>query len=156
MAKFDITIEEVHPLIDGEYEIVLPFKAKELNWVKRISGLRPREFAEAYEQGDYDLAVAWAVVALHRAGKIAATHPWESVEAVGLMDADAGTITVASFDAEEDDAGPPEMTPSDAGESTSDVEKTPSSGNGSGSSSDQPETIRPPSGSPISEPAASA
>lgn len=153
MAKFDIRIEGVHPLLDGEYDIVLPFKAKELNWVKRISGLRPREFAEAYEKGDYDLTVAWAVVALHRAGKIASTHPWESQEALGLMDADAGKISVTSFE-EEADAGPPGMKPDVDDARPSDDEKTPSSGNGSRGSSDSPATIPHPSGSPTSEPAA--
>lgn len=64
-----IKISGVAPHVDGVYDV-----ADLTNWerheIKRISGLRPAEYAEAIVLSDSDFAVALAVIGARRAGKL--------------------------------------------------------------------------------------
>lgn len=113
-----IKIEGVLPY-DGEYDLdVSYFTNRELNIIKRLSGVRAGELDEAFGAGDNDLIVALAVIALRRAGKTAAED--------AIWDAPSGKITFVA-DEVEADADPP-VIPSSL---RSDGEKPASSGNGS-------------------------
>lgn len=104
MAGTVIRIEGIHPTIDGEYPIsVGDFTNRDFNDVKRIAKVRVNELKEAFEQGDMDLFVAFAVIALRHAGK--------SVMEDSLWDAPVGKITLVAGDEEEVDDLPPVLAP---------------------------------------------
>jgi hypothetical protein len=86
---------------DGEYEFdVSYFTMRELNIIKRTSGVRAGELEEALAASDSDLVVALAVIALERAGVKGAED--------ALWNAQAGQITL-ELDDEGDDVGPPDV-----------------------------------------------
>jgi len=98
----EIIIEDIPGLI-GSYELDLSrFTNDELRLIKRESGVRAGEFEEALQAGDNDLLVCFALVALNRAGIVAAAER--------LWEADAGRIHIdLTSEEEEDDAGPPDV-----------------------------------------------
>lgn len=51
-----------------DYELSLPFTGRELHVIKQMSGLRSGEFVDAMEQGDMDLIIAFAHIAVRRTG----------------------------------------------------------------------------------------
>ena len=83
MAELIIDI----PPFTGSYELATDgFTGDELHEIKKISGVRAGELSEAITAGDYDLVVAFAVIALRRAGV--------TVDPAQIMAATVGSITV--------------------------------------------------------------
>jgi hypothetical protein len=115
------------PAFNGDYPIDMgTFSMRELNIIKRMSGVRAGELSEAFAAGDSDVIFAMAVVAVRRNGR-----DWEAFEKIGWeVDFDA-----YEFVTEEDAADEP-------------VPLTPANENGAtGNSSEQPD----PSGQPSPE-----
>jgi hypothetical protein len=94
-----VKLNNVHPLLDGEYPLDgTTFTNRELRTIKQMSGVRALELSEAFTAGDNDLFVAFAAIALARAGK-----PYSED---ALWEADGGKIT---FEEKQDaDASPPD------------------------------------------------
>jgi hypothetical protein len=104
MAESVVKIEGVYPAIDGEYPLSInQFTNRDLSDIKRIAKVRVKELQEAFEQGDTDLIVAFAVIALRHAGKTV-------IEDL-LWDAPMGKITLVTTDEEEVDDLPPALAP---------------------------------------------
>lgn len=119
-----VHIEGIAPY-DGDWELDPErFTNSDLRTIKKISGLRPPEVMEALYSDDVELVVAFAVIALDKAGK----RPDERI----LWDAKTGKISLV-FDEEEaeDDADPPSQTPSEPAEPGSDNANGSPSGTGS-------------------------
>lgn len=98
--------------LDGVYELDFddgPLTMRELHWVKQIAGVRLNELQSASVAGDSDLIVAFAVIALVRAGKVTRDNVTAATDL--LLDAEAGNLTVEDDEVEEDDAVPPEVAP---------------------------------------------
>ena len=94
------------PPFDGEYPIDLSsFNGRELHEIKKLSGVRGNELGEALLAGDYDLLIAFAVIALERNGR--------KVPAEALFEAEIGRIVLDEDPATvpEGDARPPDSSP---------------------------------------------
>lgn len=82
-----VTIEEVHPGLDGEYPLDIDtLTNREYHEIKRVSGVRAGELNESLFAGDLDVVVALALIAMKRNGK---DNP--EAEAV-LMDGEGGRV----------------------------------------------------------------
>lgn len=124
-----IRIQGVPPY-DGEYPLDLSsFNGNELHLIKQLSGVRGNELKAALQAGDYDLLIAFAVIALRRNGQDA---PPEA-----LLEADVGKIVLDDDPDEpeaEEDARPPDSSPTPSGDESSpgagenESEKSPPSG----------------------------
>lgn len=80
---------------DGRYDFdATTFTNRELHTIKRLSGIRAGELAQALAAGDSDMLVALAVLALQRSGR--------TFDEERLWDADMGSITYEAEDVEED------------------------------------------------------
>lgn len=111
-----IKLEGVPPL-DGVYPFDADtFDGNEMHLIKKISGVRGGELKEAIEAGDYDLVIAFAVIALQRAGK--------KVSADQLRAAAIGTITFDAGEAEAEERPPSSASPNGS-ESSSDESNAP-------------------------------
>ncbi len=75
----NVVIKNV-PGIDGSYELELGrFTLGELHVIKKQAGVRAGEIEDAMRAGDTDLLVAFALIALKRAGReIAPERLWEA------------------------------------------------------------------------------
>jgi len=126
----------------GTYSLDLStLNGREYNWVKKIANVRLGELFDAMEAGDYDLTIAFTVIALVRDGKI----PKETAIRAAEMLAEniIGSIASDFVADDEDDARPPDETTSSSDESS------PSSSTPSSEPLDAPsETNPPPIGSP--------
>lgn len=93
------------PPYDGEYPITFDvLSMEELHTIKRISGVRAGEIREAIKAGDSDLVVAFAVIAMERAGK--------TVDEDVLWKSKGGAIDVAVAKRPKDgEQSPPEVRP---------------------------------------------
>lgn len=102
---------------DGTYELPLGhLKNGEWHEVRQLSGIRPREAADALLAGDLGLIVALAVVALRRSGR--------PVIPQLLWDSEGGAIRV-EFGGDDDSP------PAESGTTSENGEKSSSSGDGS-------------------------
>ena len=91
MAHFLI---EGLPPYDGTYEIEFDtFTNRELHTIKTLAGVRAGELEEAADAGDTDLVVAFAVIALQRAGL--------KVDPEAIWNADVGQITLVDEEVEQ-------------------------------------------------------
>ncbi len=132
MAKIKI---EGLPGWDGEYDFDGSyFTNRELQLIKRETGIRAGELEDAMLVQDNDLVVAVTLIALKRLGK--------EIPAEMLWDAPVGKITM-ELDEGEADAGPPAVPPSGPEPSDSSGNAAPISGSGSSPTGDQP--VSPPS-----------
>ena len=64
--------------VDGqEYQVpeLDDLTFREANLIKRLTGLRAGEYAEAFNSGDTDMALGIAVIAMYRAGKLTDLNP---------------------------------------------------------------------------------
>jgi hypothetical protein len=69
----DVMIVNVPPY-EGEYEFDVAaqmFSTCEWRWIKKLSGYMPLTIDEGWKGGDPDLFLAFAVIAMRRAGRIA-------------------------------------------------------------------------------------
>lgn len=68
------------PGVDGSYELELGrFTLGELRIIKKEAGVRAGEIEDAMRAGDTDLLVAFALIALKRAGRdVASERLWEA------------------------------------------------------------------------------
>jgi hypothetical protein len=99
-----IAITGIGRAYDGEYDFDPSyFTNKELHTIKRMTGVRAGEIQAAFGAGDNDMIVAFASIALERAGK--------SVYEETLWNAKVGCIELVSGtpqqDGDGDDADPP-------------------------------------------------
>ena len=137
-----VVIAEVHPALDGEYEIDMTFTNFQLHAIKRATGLTAGELGEAYERRDADLIVGLALAVLMREGKITSRQPWNSPEIEVLWNAPVGALYLkeegVEADTEEADAGPPEM-----GASEPDSPSAENATNGSSGESSEPLSVLP-------------
>ena len=107
MAK--VTLADVDVGLDGEYDFdPTYFTNRELHIIKRETGLRAGELADAVANGDNDLVIIFAYICLLRHGK-------QLPNADLLWDAKTGGILLV-MDDEDADADPPpdSTTPTDS------------------------------------------
>lgn len=148
MADSVLKIEGIHPTVDGDYPFsISEFTNRDFSDIKRIAHVRAQELKEAFEKGDTDLFVAFAVIALRHAGK--------AVMEDMLWDAPIGKLTFSAGDEEVVEDLPPALPlPSDpqsergGGESVSELSVI--SGSGSRNGSDHQENDQSPTGHPPS------
>ncbi len=128
------------PPYDGEYELPTSgFTGRETHYIKRVSGLRPKEFDEAMEALDTDVMLSFASVALQRAGHKVDMELW---------DADLEHCFQVVPDEEAEDADRPLAStptpsgqPNASGDGSSDNENSPSSGKSGNDVGENPEVI---------------
>lgn len=108
------------PPYDGDHPIdVSYFTNRELHTIKEIAGVRAGQIEQAFADGDTDLVVALAIIALARAGHV-------RVDRDRLWDAEVGKIDLVL---EEDDVSPPASAlPSESGGNERNGEPPSSSG----------------------------
>lgn len=103
-------------LVHGhEFEISPPFTNRELHLIKQIAGIRAGELFDAMENGDNDLVVALAHIAIKRAGRHQPTLDQ-------LWDMNPGEIEIK--DPGEEGEDPPTSTPT-TGDEDGSPETTP-------------------------------
>lgn len=106
-----LTLSGVYPY-DGRYELRLEgdlFTISEWGWIKRFSGYLPATVFDGFDGGDPELMATFAVIALHRAGRITSKDARDVFDQIGRgqlgstlqIEADPGD------EDDEDDAGPP-------------------------------------------------
>jgi hypothetical protein len=100
------------PGFDGEYPVDIgSFTMRELQIIKRMSGVRAGELEEAFGAGDSDLILAVAVIAVRRNGRL-----WETFEKLA-WEADVASITFVGEDEEVAPAADPLTPPAPSGSS---------------------------------------
>lgn len=130
-----IVIRGVKPY-DGEYDFELaeePLTTLEWRWVKKIANYLPLTMEEGWRGGDPDLFVAFAVIALRRAGKIDKQEALAVADRLADAPFDGATISFVGEELEEDgdvDVPPAEVSVSDSprkdgGSSSSSTSDTP-------------------------------
>lgn len=133
------------PPYDGEYEFDIegsPQTTLEWRWTKKISGYLPLTAPEGLKAGDPDLFVAWAVIAMVRAGKIQEDEVMDVADVLARWPFDGTGIRLRGDDEDEGDVS----SPLDSGEPSP-----------SGSDSSEPSELNPgnvshlPTGSPPSD-----
>jgi hypothetical protein len=133
----------------GEYELDLAnefFTNGELRDIKLMTGVRGGELQEAIDAGDNDVVVAFAVVAIRRAGK--------TVDPDVLWKAQAGSIvfdTGVPEDEEDEQSLPPQSEPSEPVEPGDESESNSRSGSISALPSAPSQEPQPPIGIPDSD-----
>jgi len=106
MAKIIINV----PRFKGEYRLDFddePFTAQEWRWIKKISGYLPYTINEGWRGGDPDLFVAFAVVAMHRSGKIRREEALAAADMLIDQPFDGTALQFDFTDDEEVDVDPP-------------------------------------------------
>ena len=98
------------PKFKGEFDFDIaaePLTNLEWRWVKRLSGYMPMTVDEGLHGADPDLFVAFAVIALARAGRIPASDALNVAESFADLPFDGTAITfIGDQDGDTDD--PPE------------------------------------------------
>lgn len=135
-----ITVRGVQPY-DGRYPLVFDFTVREWGWLKRMSGYMPLTLDEGFRGGDPELFCVFAIVGMHREGKIQAGDAQRVFDR--LADADpTASITFEAGEPERDEAGDADPPASSNGSSGS-------SGPGSKTSSETSQTGPNRSGIPV-------
>lgn len=145
-----IVLTGVRPY-DGRYPFDLeetPFTTLEWGWIKRMADHFPLTIADGWRNGDAELTTVFAIIAMHRAGKITerdVPDVWERLKQVPYETA----IQLEPDTAEGDDAaGPPPASSSSNGDTSGDDSPT--------SSERSARPIPPATGIPASATSASA
>jgi hypothetical protein len=114
------------PAFDGEYPInVQSFTMRELQIIKRMSGVRAGELPDAFNAGDSDVILAICVIAVRRNGR-----DWESFEKIA-WDVDFDAITFIADEEPDDDTGT-------AGDAVPLIPRTPSGDAGNSDAEPEP------------------
>jgi hypothetical protein len=98
------------PRFKGEYEFDIeeePLTNLEWRWVKKISGYLPLTISDGWRGGDPDLFVAFAVVALARAGRIGRDEALQVADQ--LLESPFDGAAIAFVGQEADTDSPPEQ-----------------------------------------------
>jgi len=136
-----LTITGVPPW-DGRYEFDIADReltTREWGWLKRLAGYMPLTIQDGFDGADPELFAVFAVIALHRNGKIQAADVADTYDR--FADAPFGmTILLESDDAEEEEPAPLGNSPASA----------PTSGDDSPTSSETLDGSQSPSGTPAS------
>lgn len=93
------------PRYKGEYDFDLetePLTNLEWRWIKKISGYMPLTIDEGWRGGDPDLFVAFAVVCLHRAGRIQKHEALTVADVLADAPFDGAAITIVGGSVEPD------------------------------------------------------
>ena len=109
------------PPYEGEYEFDIeghPFSTVEWRWIKQIAGYMPLTIEKGWAGGDPDLFLAFAVIAMRRAGKIQKAEVLQVAEQIEEAAMDGTSITFRGS-AEADDADPPSDSASESSADTS-------------------------------------
>ncbi len=109
------------PRYKGEYELDVedqPLTALEWRWVKKISDYMPTTISDGWEGADPDLFVAFAVIALSRAGRVEKKDALMVAEWLSELPFDGNSITVASDPVEEAEGDADDPPAGPASEST--------------------------------------
>lgn len=106
-----IAIHGVKPY-DGEYEFdpeEQPLTTLEWRWIKKISGYLPLTISDGIDGGDPDVFVAFATVALARAGTIERSDVFRVADRLIEAPFDGASITFVDDNPDDDggDDGPP-------------------------------------------------
>jgi hypothetical protein len=144
----DKIIIEGAPPFDGEYDFDLdiqPLTAAEWHWIKKIAEYLPMTVEQGWEGRDPMLFVAFAVVALHRAGVITQQQAFQTGKQ--LADMPVGCITYQG-EVEEEDPPAESQKPDDEPENAS--SSSDASGDASTTSSGTSENDPSPTGEPNS------
>jgi len=125
------------PPYDGDYPLnVQAFTVDEQHMVKRLSGLRPAEYVDGFENGDAALVAAMIIIAVRRA------RPNEQIREAPFL---ASTLETVEFDVTDEEEGGDPL-PASGPADTSMRSGSPSRGG-----SATPEPIPFPTGVPSSE-----
>lgn len=134
-----IVIEGVPPY-DGRHEFDIAgqdFTTREWGWLKRLSGYLPMTVDEGFRGGDPELFCAFAVIALHRANKVAAAD----VPDVFARLTDSPFVTTIRLESDTaDDAEEPEPDPSASSPGNGRISGTAGSANSGTSDATPPPT----------------
>jgi hypothetical protein len=99
---------------DGRYEFDISSDGVQLNtrewgWIRRLADYYPADIGDGLARGDAELVTVFAVIALARAGRIAAGEHRRVFEQLAEAPYPATvTLEVSPMDAEDADAGPPD------------------------------------------------
>lgn len=115
------------PPYEGEYEFDLagqPLTTLEWRWVKKISGYLPMTVSDGFAGGDPDLFLAWAAIAMVRAGKVTKDEVLAVADVLADAPFDGVAIGFRGEAVEVDGADPlaissPDDSKPDSGESSS-------------------------------------
>jgi hypothetical protein len=97
-------------VVNGErYELPDNFTYREMHRIKRLTGLRAGELFAALEAGDTDVAMAFAITAADRAGKLSDEDQFmdleiDQIELDFTEEQNGGPPSKAAEDAANDDA----------------------------------------------------
>ena len=112
--------------LDGRYEFDLEGReltTREWGWIKRHSGYLPLTVEEGFDGADPELFACFAIIALHRAGKVIPREVQAAFDRI--IDAPFGaTVTVESDEREEVEASPPPSSSTSNGDTSGDGSKT--------------------------------
>jgi hypothetical protein len=135
--------------LDGRYEFDVvshDLTTREWGWIKRHSGYLPLTVEEGFDGADPELFACFAIIALHRAGKVLPRDVPAAFDRI--IDSPFGaTVTIESDQPEEVEPGPP-VSSSNGSDSIS--------GDASATSSESLGTPPSPTGIPASDSSVSA
>lgn len=134
-----VTVKGVQPY-DGRYELPYDFSTREWGWIKRLAGYMPLTLEEGFRGGDPELFSVFAIIGMHRDGKIAAGDTQRVFDRL----ADVDPLASIAFEAGQDE----EAEAGDADPSASSNGKQSSSGADSTTSSETSAADPKPSGTP--------
>lgn len=98
---------------DYEFDTSRAFTGTEWNWIKKISGYMPLTIQDGFDGGDPAVYIAFAAIALHRAGKVQKANVLEAAEMIA--DEPYGESTITYVAGEVADADPPPVAPAVSG-----------------------------------------
>lgn len=131
------------PPYEGEYDFDLsnePFSTMEWRWIKKIAGYLPLTIQAAFDGGDPDLFLAWAVIAMRRAGRITEADAYRVADELARAPFDGVGISFIGEQAEEDEEARPLAPPPDSETSAS---SEPSGNASSDNGAASPENVSP-------------